>query len=131
MVRFQRRTDIVVQSQLAIGENSTLVAILPDGMGVMGYENDVGALHALPERLGASAAEPLIADLGHFVDQVDVEVDRETGSKGQPCAHPGRKGIHRHLKVFPEFGERLDVVDRAPYRRSIDAGDEGNVFASG
>ena len=41
MVLPQPSADIVVQCELAIGENCTSVAILPDRLGVMRHENNI------------------------------------------------------------------------------------------
>ena len=77
MVSPQSGADIVEQCQIAIGEDCVPVAILPQGMGIVGHENNIGAQHAVAERVGTSPAKALVANLGHFVDQVDIKVDGE------------------------------------------------------
>src|SRR6185437_222945 len=78
MVARECSCDIVVDSQLAIGEHGAAVAILPYRVGIVRHEDDVGTQHALAKGVGAFAPKPLVADLGHLVDQIDVKVDRET-----------------------------------------------------
>jgi hypothetical protein len=66
----------------------------------VGRQYDIGARHALVERLGAFAAKALIADLGHLVDQIDIEIDSQARGEGEPRAHPGGVGIDRHVEIF-------------------------------
>ena len=88
MVRLQCRADVLVQCQPPIGEDRASVAILPHRMRIVGYKNYVGPQHALAECLGASAAEPLVANLGHLVDQVDVEIDSRQVAKASRARIP-------------------------------------------
>ena len=130
MVPTERVADIVVQRQSAIGEHSAAVAILPQGLRVMGHQDDVGTRHALAERFGALPAETLVSDFGDLVDQINVEIDRKTGGEGKPAAHPGRISVDRHVKIFGEFGERRDVIDHAAQPRPIDARQKCRVLAA-
>src|SRR5580765_6573297 len=87
------------------------IAILADRLAVMGCEDDVRAAQAFAKSDCTALAEALVADLGDFVDQIDVEVDREARAEGEPRAHPGGVGVHRHVEVFAEFGKFLDKAD--------------------
>ena len=131
MVLAECSRDIVVQCELPIGEDCTSVAILPQGVDIVGHEDDVGAKHALAERIDAFPAEALIADLGHLVDQIDVEIDSQTGGEGEPRPHAGGVGVDRHCKIFTKFGESLHIVDRLPDAGAINPRDERDIFAAG
>src|SRR5712691_8821841 len=88
----ERGRDVVEQLQPAAGEDGGAVAILPDGMAVVRRQDDIRAAQALAKCGRIMAAKPFVADLGDFVDQVDVEVDRQARAEGEPGAHPRRIG---------------------------------------
>src|SRR5207245_8386592 len=116
--------DIVEQLQPASGEDRSPIAVLADRLAVMRRQDDVGTTQTLAKRGRAAAAEPIVADLGDLVDQIDVKVDRQTGAKGEPGAHPGRISVDRHVEIFAELGEFFDEADRRLEAGTIDPGDE-------
>ena len=93
-------------------------------------QDDVGALHPVAKRGGAFAAKPVVADLRHLIDQVHLELDRKTGAKGEPCAHPLGIGVDRHVEVAAQFGEILDIADRVPYAGAVNPRDKCHVLAA-
>src|SRR6266496_3218705 len=122
--------DIVEQLQPAPGEDRAAVAILADRLAVMRRQDDVGTTQALAKRSRAPPAEPLVADLGDLVDQIDVEVDREARAKGEPGAHSRRIRIDWHVEIFAELGEFFDEADCRPEAGTIDPGDERDILAT-
>lgn len=72
----QRRGDIVIERQRTIGENRATIAVLADGLRIMADEDDIGMRHAGAKGLGAFLTKALVADLGDFIDQIDIEIDR-------------------------------------------------------
>ena len=93
-------------------------------------QNDVGRPQALAERGGAFAAEALVADFGDLVDQVHVEIDRQTGSEGEPRPHARRIRIDRHVEILAELGEFLDKARHPAHAGAIDPGDERDILAT-
>ena len=69
------------------------------------------------EYVGQWLPEPIVTDLCHFVDQIYLEFDREAGAEGEPRAHPGRIGVHRHVEVagIMALGDALGKGDNAPW----------------
>src|SRR5215469_9206933 len=125
----QRRVDIVVQRQCTVGEDGAAVAILPQGLRIVSDEYKVAIRRPRTKRLGAFTAEALVADLDDLVDQVHVEIDGETSGKGQSGSHPGRISVDRHLEIFAQLREFLDVADRCTHRRTVDPGNKCCIFA--
>ena len=66
---------------------------------------------------GAFAAEPLVADLGDLVDQIDVEIDRQAGAESEPRPHARGIGVDRHLEIVAQLGEFLDKAGCVPHAR--------------
>jgi hypothetical protein len=80
---------IVEEFEPTIGEGGAAIAILPDCLAVVRYEDDFGALHPVAKGSCTFLSEPLIADLGHLVDQIGLELDGEAGAESEPRAHAG------------------------------------------
>ncbi len=118
----QRRVDVVVRGKRAIGENGAPVAVLPNGFLIVRRQDDVGAAHALAEGLRAFAAKPPVADLDNFVDQNDVEIDRQAGGKAEPRPHAGGIGIDRHLEIFAKLGKGGDIFASGADGGAVKAG---------
>ena len=123
--------DILEQLQSAIGEHRGPVAILSNCTGIMSHQDDIRAAHPLPESRHAFAPEPLVPDLGDFIDQVHIEIDPEARAEGKSGPHAGGVGIDRHVPVFAQFGEFLDIAQGRPQRRAVNPGNERGVFPSG
>src|SRR5205807_5144740 len=118
--------NVVIKLKPPIREHRAAVAILADRSAVVGYQNDVGMLHAVAKRGGAFLAKPLVADLGDLVNQVDVELDRQAGAEGEPSPHAVRIGVDRHVEIAAELGEFLDIPGGRAPSRAVDAGDKGD-----
>src|SRR5579864_5035751 len=86
-IAIERAADIVEQAQFAIDQDGATVAILPGRAAVMGDEDDVGIPRALAKRRGAFSPKPVVADFGNLVDQISIEIDSQTGSKGKTRLH--------------------------------------------
>jgi hypothetical protein len=110
--------------------SATFTGFLADRLAVMRRQDDIRAAQALAKRSRATPPKPLVADLGNLVDQINVEVDRQAGSKGEARAHPGRIGVDRHVEIFVELGKFLDKAERRPETRAIDPGDERDILAT-
>src|SRR3954447_15965927 len=119
------------QLQPAIREHRGSVAILSNRTAVMGHQDDIRTPHPLPERRYAFASEPLVPNLSDFIDQVHIEIDPEARAEGKSGPHAGGVGINRHVPVFAQFGEFLDIAQRRPQRRAVNPGNERRVFPSG
>src|ERR1041385_3893861 len=99
-VQIERAGHVVEHLQPAIGEHCGLVAILANRAAIMRDQDDIGAAHPFAKCCRAFATEPLVADLGDLVNQVHIEVDPETRTKGKPGPHPSGISIDRHLPVL-------------------------------
>ena len=97
----------------------------------MGDHDDGGALHLALQDALALVLERGIAHGDHLVDQVVVEADRHRHAEGHPRPHARRIGAHGVVHVAADVGEVADVVDRFLVVAPVDAGDEGDVLATG
>ncbi len=122
--------QIVVEFEPTISEHGAAIAILPDCSAVVRYEDNVGALHPVAKGSCTFLLEPLIADLGHLVDQVGFELDGEAGAESEPRAHARGVGVDRHLEIAAQLSELLDIAGCVPHARAVHPRDERDVLPS-
>ena len=83
------------------------------------------------QRGAAAFGEAVIACAGDFIDQIAIEIDRETHPERQARGHAGRIGLHWLIEIFPELGELLDKGEQPIDRLAIDPGDEPGIVRTG
>ena len=120
--------DGIEKLEPPVREHRASIAVSFDGVAVVRHHDNVAAGRPLAERGCAFLAEPGVPNLRHFVDQIDVEVDRQAEPKGELRHHARRIGLDRHVEIRAELGEIGDKLIYSLLILAIHSGDERRVL---
>src|SRR6185437_1776191 len=95
-------------------------------------DHDDGAVpEALLERRLTAGDKARVARADGFVDQVDVELERDADAEPQPRRHAAGIGLDRLVEIGAQLGEGLDELDDFPDVEPVDPRDERGVLPPG
>jgi hypothetical protein len=116
------------QTHSGLVQNSSMGTILFQSFAMMRYNDNFGVFKTALYGMSVALLKTDIPYGEALINQINIKMDGKAQSKRKACAHSGRIGPHRLVKISAKFRKILDKAQDCSTIRTINTTSKAKVF---